>query len=280
MNLIHLMGEQENIPRIHEEFYGFFILAEDFWKRASTIMPAEENIFLGKSKHLNLCLAAIYSKQLKLYWSVYIHAFNGLGLEAQLPLRAMWQVLLNLLYLKRKKDHGEVAKQWLLWVYANSNKQLKGSIVQTKKGMTLADELEKSLSAEKAAMGEKEWKVFTKNGPSRIDLTSLSHMLGMSEGHNMLYPFISGVSHGYDLLSHVTYIDSNQISIKITPDATFVDIVLITAMSIMRDCLYIINELLGLGKDGKVNELTDLFSKARALKTNNPSDPLEEVFKK
>ena len=273
---IHLLGVEENIPGIHNKYEALFNLAERFWKGASTIILPGERIGVGKSEHLNLCLAAIYAKQIKLFWSVYSHSYSGLGLEAQLPLRTMYQVWLNLIFLERG-DQPEIARQWLLWDYANADKQFKNKVLRTEKGRVLAEELEKSIVVEKVTMGEGGWKDFTKNGPSKLDLASLASRLGVSDGHNVFYPFVSGISHGYDLLLHATRTEPDGITVNITPSESFVDTVLITAMIFLRDCLDIINRLLILGKDSKISELTDLATKARALNPTSLPEPLAEI---
>lgn len=264
-NQIHLLGTEENIPGIHKKYEVLFSLAENFWKEALSLMPAGEKIGIGKSGHLNLCLSAVYAKQTKLFWSVYTHCYSGLGGEAFLPLRTMYQVLLNLAFLE-KGVSWQIARQWLLWDYVNDLKQLKNQSILTGISKKLAEELEISLLEVKNSMSDKDWKNFVKNGPSKLDMASLALKVGMEDTHSIFYPYISGATHGYDLMSHVKPMDPDGILIKMTPDDAWIDSVLITAMHFMKDSLEITNRLLSLGKERQISKLTNLAAQARTFK--------------
>lgn len=259
--LLTLIGQNENLPSIHEKHKEIFSSAKSFWEISKSFLP--NRIGIGKHHHLNLCLAAVYSKQIKLFFSVYQQCYYGLPSEAMLPLRVMYETLLNLLFLERRKRPEVIAIKWLIWHFANNERQAK--LIRSKSSINEETKriLKRDLKVYQNKMTNKKWKIFVRYGPSMVSLGRLAKRLRMKTAYNSFYPHVSGPNHGYDLLNHAYPNDHDGITFNITPDDKLLDLFLYTSIAILYDTLKILNHLLALNRHAQLRELKGILQSAK-----------------
>lgn len=260
MGYIKLPNEDVNCGHIKKQHQKLFSAAKTVWNLASLILKEGEEFGAGNSHYLNLCLAAVYAKQMRLYLSAYRLCDGGMGNEAQLLIRSMFTTFLYLEKLRRYSPPAEFARLWLLWDVANGEKQLKNLLRWHPEWKPQIEKLSQEVDQQRNLLGGK-WETFVRNGPPMVDQAALATQMGMEQSYRTFYPVASGPAHGYDLFSYARPLQDNRFEVKMSPSEDYIEEVLGCMISILSDTMAILNNLLDLKKDTAVADM-DRLAKA------------------
>ncbi len=235
------------------------------------IMP-DERVGVGKGEPLTLCLAAAYVKQMRLFYAVYRLCEKGLGEESNLQVRAMFELYVRLRYLVAKApDKDEFSRRWMMWAMANDKKFIdameKYFPGKPDPRFNLWKELVKK---ESEKMTPDEWKAFVRDGPWGCNLADLSEKVESEGNYRVMYPFLSGTTHGYDLFRYARRKGEEATELDITPTVRCADQNLVAAMSLLHDSLILINVGLGLGKEKPIEDVGKLVKALTVERTPPP----------
>jgi hypothetical protein len=263
---IQLPNEADACPVIRWEHRDLFNLGKSAWDIYIHSIPDKSNIgFPGNSLFLNTCLAAIFVKQGKMFFSTYTLCYYGLGHEAELPLRSMFETLINLEYLNKSTDKNSIGREWLLWDIANDEKiarEYKGQNPETDKAIA---ELEASVAKRKTIIPTEQWKEFVKNGPSKVDRATLAKNMGYSESYKTFYAMASSAAHGYDLLDYATSNKENAIDMPLNPSPKRIDAVLSTGIGQLARTFAILNTVLDLKQNERLEKLAAITEQVKSI---------------
>lgn len=263
-NMIKLPLHNEALSQIHREHSDVLRTSRKVWTIIRSIIKHMNRVGKGKSDHLILCLTAIHPKLVKLYWSAYMHCYHGLAFEAFLPLRAVYEIRLNLFYMENHPNPKEIARLWGVWDGANGEKQ-----ALCLGNQALIKIHEEALKDDKMRFG-KRWDLFALKGPSMMGMRGIAKEIDkwkknsqMIEEYNRYYNVLSGASHGYNLLSYIKAKGKNDpIEILITPTGGWVEIVLLLNMKFTVESIDTICNLLGLNRKKQFKKLLSLLNEA------------------
>lgn len=185
------------------------------------LLPHE--VKFNNDNMLHRCVSAVYVKQLKLYVAAYELCGKGLGREAIVIERAMYEVWLLLRALTKSKNPEQFAEDWFAWGYLNDYERTKDILtrhpekegdpvilrflgiledkMRNTKTRLESDYRETQSVCEKCGhkkiMRASKWDRFKWKGPALDGPTKLGKRVGAAV--SAYYNEISGVSHSYDI---------------------------------------------------------------------------------
>ncbi|MCG3206177.1 MAG: hypothetical protein KCHDKBKB_02906 [Elusimicrobia bacterium] len=268
---IELHIEKENLEAVHSKFQALFELAHQTWQISLTCFSEKEIFGVGKQPYFNWSMTAVFTKQMRLFYTSYKLCGMGLGSEGQLACRAMFETFINLKALTQEKDPEEYARLWMLWDFANDEKTGRYIVSRHPEAKAKLGELQGRLADDKKTMGTEKWKNFVKRGPSLLSVKELCDKINLPDAYSLLYPISSGVAHSYDLVSYARPLRSGQIETDLTPSFDFIDTCLATSIALLRDTLAHLDNQLQLKKDKEIHALTEIVHKVNNLSGVNSS---------
>lgn len=240
---------------------------------------------------LNTCLTALAIRLLRLHYAAVKLAATGIASEAKIQIRAMLEICINLYALKHSSSPGDYARKWMAWDLHNYIKQVEVDLKRNPGNRSLFEEhfrMANSVKAEMTSVAREEWnrehpskftnvedyiehrwKKFLSRGPSMLDLKSLAIAADKASGgasqmanvYDYVYPNSSGVAHGSDLASMISFNTGTNITLKLAPTRDSINTVLVTSTCLLQTGASIIFPLLRLGGD---NFSTETFEIAKS----------------
>jgi len=261
-----LPNEAGNMAAIADRFRRQFEIADAAWDASIELVSSGMGVGLGKKRSFNLCMSAVTAKQLRFFCATVRLCKMGLGNEAQVCHRAMYELFLQLKALEVSADRELFARQWLLWCFANMERQA-GLIAKwsPKLGPELADVPER-IAELKKEVGEEEYKAFVRCGPMRESVADLAtHLDTIVKGgtfrwtYDTYYPQASGPAHGYDLFDFATLRkEDDGILMVLCPSENHIDAVISSSVWNLRDSVVVIDSVWGLNRADIVKRLDEL----------------------
>lgn len=279
--VVKLPHEDENCSAIRAEYRPLFEAAEAAWQIAEQFVRHWDHVRAGQHTDLYTCVVAILTKQMRLFRGIYLLSEKGLGNEALMLLRAMFETFLRLKALEGSGQRARHAYLWLVWARANNRKQAAILVPNRAEfAKPLADLDEELVPAKEtfkeflAAAYASEvglgnpvpkigWPEFVEHGPVLRHMARLAEDLGFRDAYDTFYRHASGPAHGYDLPFYVGVSGEDGLMVNLSPVMPYVDTVLATGIVLLRDTLAIVNSLLRLGKDEEVEGLTKIVNDLR-----------------
>ena len=242
-------------------------------------------------EHLNRCLSALIIRLLRLHYAAVKLSSLGLASEAKIQIRAMLEICINLYALEQAPSPADYARKWLAWDLHNYLKQVKTELKHHPESQSLFDEHFRIAETVKTEMDaaalqawqqehtqkypeagdyvKARWKRFLSSGPSMLDLKSLAIAVDtgtggkarMADTYDYVYPNSSGVAHGSDLASMISFHDETGIVLKLAPSLDSVTTVVVTSTCLLQTGAAIIFRQLKLGGD---NFPTETFEIAKS----------------
>lgn len=240
------------------------------------------NIVDGKVKNINslhMCLLPVLARMLRLHYSAYRLASVGRAEEAKLPVRAMFENLVNVLALEHNDNSLRYAQRWIGWDLSNHMKQV-DKYLQTHPDRTpdfdklkaIHKDTKDAVAAESRARGEEKWPgnnaritkyvedrwdQFMGHGPSMENMRRLAAIVdgAMGGGGNLqriydqFYGYASGVVHGSDLQSllDINEISQNRLVLRLAPSETDMEEIMITSSFMLGRTGLSISRVLNIG---------------------------------
>ncbi|MFH1780620.1 MAG: hypothetical protein ABH841_01240 [Candidatus Nealsonbacteria bacterium] len=204
------------------------------------------------------CLAGVQRKQMGLYQACCKLCAEGLALEAQILERTMFMLWGYLNEMKNASTPTEFARLWLIWDYANQEKNIRPLLSlhpENKDVQAQIQRLEQKTAADKSKMG-KDWDRFMYCGPALKTPTQIAKDLDPSV--KTYFHDISGTVHGYDLWSFAKYPSNDDPGGLVSETCAHVPI---SIMRYLGLSVLIINESLNFHKDSEITALIDILQK-------------------
>ena len=242
----------------------------------------------GNSEHLNACLSAVIIRLLRLHYTAVKLSSIGVASEAKIQIRAMLEICINLYALKYASSPMDYARKWMAWDLHNYMKQVETDLKRNPENRPLFEEhfrIANSVKAEMASIAQEEWnrkhpvkfpdindyvahrwKTFLSRGPSLLDLKSLAISADKASGgatqmantYDYVYPNSSGVAHGSDLASMISFNTETNITLKLAPTRDSINTVLVTSTCLLQTGASIICPLLKLGGESFSTETFEI----------------------
>jgi len=241
---------------------------------------------------LNNCLSSVLARLLRLHYSAVKLASVGVASEAKLPIRALFELVVNLYALEQAVDKEEYARRWIAWDLHNYMRQIetelkvhpelepkfadhrklaeavKREMDDTAKREASASPGKNAAEVEKRVKGK--WKEFMKHGPSMVDMRSLADSVDKKSGgksnllpiYDRVYPNSSGVIHGSDLASMIELSDGKQIVLKLAPTEDHIEVILVTSTVLLSMGSQVIFRILGIGPAKAEEEMNAIVAPA------------------
>lgn len=169
-------------------------------KKVLKLLP--DDTHLEAKDDLKTCLVSVYRKQLNLYCGCYKLCELGLGNEARILDRAMYETWLLLERLDNSANPSEFASDWIAWGYANEyvlREQLfkRHPEIAADRGVQRYKEILEGKSQAARDKFGKDWKEFVRRGPAMAGPSRLSK----DKGPQLVeyYSDASGPVHSYDI---------------------------------------------------------------------------------
>jgi Family of unknown function (DUF5677) len=256
-------GNADAIRRHHADLFSTM---RGIWRLGMQVLEPDRRVGVGKSQQLAVLLFGIYAKQMRSFMSMYRLCFDGMGIEAEAHVRALFTVRLYLLALDRAQNSNEFARLWVVWCFANHDKAVRG--ISHLKVMVRPEGHAAWIEEERKAFGAK-WNNFVRLGPALKDLASLAKDLGIEDQYRVFYPSASGGAHGYDIVKFIQP-GADKTIIRLGPHEDTVIESLTGGSLFLVDSLTVINKQLNAGKDDVIAQMV------RTLDEFNERNPLPD----
>lgn len=260
MTRLELPNAQKMLPQIEENYSKYFNTAKTVWKLSLLFINEGTKIGIGKSHHLNWCLAGVYAKMIRLYLSIYCLLKEGLTQEASILLRSMFEIYVRLAALKKCNNQTEFARLWLLWDFVRDDVCYQELLKHKPEMKIIPDNLARILETEKSKLG-KNWKSFKKYGPFMVPFVQLCKDINLESSYATLFRIASKAVHGSDLCFYAkSNQNRNDIICQLTPDTAHIESLIPLMILFLRDGMVMLSDLLALGKEKELKELNNIVN--------------------
>jgi hypothetical protein len=281
MGDMHLPNEEKNWKGIEARRRKHIQVAEQCWDLALTFLKGGDVIGVGKTENFNLVIAGATAKVLRLYYSTVLLARRGMGNEAQVFVRAMFELLVHLKAMQATEDKAEYARQWLVWSLSNYGKQVHKLVkLNPSLGPAFKEWNEKQEEMKQDISGN--WGDFVMYGPTKtrldkrvVDLDEKVPGHRLAASYQSMYTAVSAPLHGYDLTDHVWPKEDGHIEMRLSPTDHLIETVIAIAVNFLVNTLDLINDLAELKRENLVKELVILMQQI-APKQGETDEIIEE----
>ena len=261
-NRMELMQQAEVQDVIQRKYAGLFAALESAWSDAFSLMAVGARLGAGISEDRRLCLIAVYTKMIRLAYSAGQLCKLGLGLEAQLQARTMFENYLQLKFLDHAENIDACASQYIYWDMANDEGVHEKILELHPELKPKIDEIRKPLLDFKASLSKSKWGDFVFYGPSRLSVFKLCEHIDKLEKSNVqvrtyktLYHETSGQAHGFDFLDYARRRGPNDVEALLAPAEERVEDVLVTVLITLSNTCKIVDNRLNLDKKGVIDKM-------------------------
>lgn len=254
--------EAEGAKHLLERHLQLFNAAQNLWELGLKVIPDGFAIESGIGKAFNFVIAAIFAKQMRHYSSLMRDCERGMAHEAQMHVRAMFELVIHTWIMHDDNDPEEYARLWVGWCLANQDSLAEKYIDQYPAMKEEFASSKKKMEALKSEFSKKDWDAYLWNGPTKKSLKKRVELLDaihpdarLQETFKVMYPLASAPSHGYDLIAYVDEKRGGGILMNFSPMDKGIEAVVSTGILTLYNTLLLLDEMAKLGKAGTVSEM-------------------------
>jgi hypothetical protein len=193
----------------------------------------------------------------------------GLGLEAQILARTMYDNYLQLKFLEHSVNIDETATEYIFWDMANDVDKDEKILEMCPELKSKIENANKDFITFKRRFSHKDWMKFVFYGPSFLSPKKLSKHIdelenskALSKIYEIFYHETSGQAHGYDFLDYAKWLTRADMGVRLSPVEEKIEYVLITVLNFLTNTCIIVNNKLSLGKNKTVEKMDRTYKSA------------------
>jgi hypothetical protein len=252
---VKLPDEDIATPEIARAFAVHFGAADRLFEYVKDLLGGTR---LNLVERIHYCEAPVLTRLLRLHYTVSKLASVGLGSEAKMAVRSIFENVVNLYALEHSADREEYARRWIAWDLVNFMKQVDAEIRLHPHNEPLFAEIrgiaggvEREIREESRILAEthwpagsqkarnfidKRWQAFRNRGPSMKNMRALAQEVDGKTGgathfaasYDFVYQNASGVVHGSEI-SRLIDQTPTQIVLKLAPTTDEIESVLMSS---------------------------------------------------